>query len=220
MLLPENVDVSSSIYYCAFGHPFNRYVARNVKKEHQHYFSSRCFLSCFHCVLQSVVLPYQWRLLTGWYVIMAPQFIACNYEVEKHIAIFSKASEILFASDSGHSTWFSCQCMWYPVSTYFSIIQFFVMIFSTAPYAAFALYKTSDNFAFQLHWMIVSTLFSSVLSATETDLSEWPSSMIFSQPLLNFLYHFLHMLNADCGFTLNILDSSISFNRWKVCSVL
>ncbi len=50
-------------------------------------------------VWQIFVHPWQWRLLTGYYVIMAPWFIDCNYVIEKCV-FFSKASEIIFASGS------------------------------------------------------------------------------------------------------------------------
>ncbi len=85
-----SIDVLSSIYYCAFGHPFNRFRLRNVKKDCQHHFSSRCFWPCFHWVRWNFVLPYQWRLLTSWWVKMSPQFIAYNCVVEKRIPPFWK----------------------------------------------------------------------------------------------------------------------------------
>ncbi len=74
------------------------------------------------------VLLCQWRLLTSRYVIMSPRFIACNYETEKHVPLFSKESEILFASGDACGMLYDIQCIWYPVSSYFSI-EFFATMF-------------------------------------------------------------------------------------------
>ncbi len=129
MQLQESVDVSNSIYCCSFGHPFDQNGPRNVKKDGQHLFSGQCFWSCFHSVRRIFVVSYQWRLLTGWYVIMARQFVACNCVDQKHIPLFSKASEILFASGDVHSIFSTirvCGIQWAHIFQYFS---FFVMIF-------------------------------------------------------------------------------------------
>ncbi len=54
----------------------------------------------------------QWRLITFRYVIMAPQFITCNYAVEKQVPLFSKLSEIIFASSDMYNTLLGSQQMW------------------------------------------------------------------------------------------------------------
>ncbi len=166
--LHENVSILSSIYCCAFEHPFDQYKPINIKKECHHHFSSWCF----RCMWLIFLLPCQRRLLAGQYMIMAPWFITRNHVVEKHVFLFWKASEILFANGEACSMLFGSQYMryqLYPVSAYSLLFQFFfVTIFWAVPfYAAFTWYTISDNLNFWLGWMIMSTLFSSILSATK-----------------------------------------------------
>ncbi len=124
--LHKKGNVSISIYCCAFGHPFDQYRTRKVKKEYQHRFSSWCFWPYFRRVWWIFVLPCQWRLLTGWYVIMASRFIACNYAVENHVPFVLKASKIFFASGNIGSTWFGSQHNAVPSKLIFFSISVFL----------------------------------------------------------------------------------------------
>ncbi len=83
--------------------------------------------------------------------------------------------------------------MRYSMSTCFSIFQFFITIFRTVDYAAFTWYTILESLAFWSRWMIPSTLFSSVLSATKISLSEWLSWTIFSWHFRIFCNMFSHV---------------------------
>ncbi len=176
---------------------------KRQKRASTSHFSSWCFWPCFCCTWQIIALPYQWRLLTNLYLVMALQFFTCNYMVGKHILLFSKVSTILFTNIGIYGI------QWAHIFWYFS---FFVTILWAAPYATFTWYTISDNLAFQSQWMIASSLFLSVLSVTKISLPEQLSSTIFSPPLLNFPNHFLTCWTLIMGFTKNFLDHLIYFN--------
>ncbi len=83
-------DVTLLLVHTCMQHPFDQCGTRSMRKKYQHHFSGWCFWPCFHCIWQIFVLTSQWRLLTGWYVIMASRFITCSYVVEKHVHSFQK----------------------------------------------------------------------------------------------------------------------------------
>ncbi len=136
---------------------------------------------------QIFVLSCQWRLLTGWYVIMAPLFIACDYIwLRKASPSFWKRTRFFLqvtTNTASYSAVSVCDIQWVHIFQYFS---FFIMIFWTVPYASFTRYIISYNVASWSRRMTVPTLFSSILSATKIHLLERLSSTIFSWPLLNF----------------------------------
>ncbi len=143
----ESVDISSSIYCNAFGHPLDQYWSRNIKKEHQRHFSSQFFLPRFRFTWQIAsmsVMP----AFTGQPVSDNNTAIYwCNYVVEKHVPFLSKASEILFASSDMCSTLLAVsECV-------FLIFQsFFCNNFLDVPYATFSQYTISDNLTFRSYW--------------------------------------------------------------------
>ncbi len=119
--LHKSVVVTSSIYCYAFGHPFDQYEPRNVKKERQHHSFSWCFCPCFRRIRWIFVLPCQWRLLTSPYVIIAPQFVACNFVNEKHAPLFSRERFFLqVVMHAAHcSTVSVCGIPWVHIFRYF-----------------------------------------------------------------------------------------------------
>ncbi len=176
----------------------------SVKKEHQCHFSGQCFWPNF-CASTSMKTTY-WLVCDNGTMIYHPQLCGwetCSPLFESERDSFCKRRRMQHIVQQSA----------YVISSeriFFDISVFFCNDFWTQPYTTFTWYTTiitlNDciNFVFeyfvcdrnQSFW---TTFIDNILATT----------FEFSVP-------FSHMLNTDCGFTINVLNPSINFNRWKV----